>query len=160
MIIESSSKKSNRIGIVWVAITNITASTISEGKHGRHTPAKKINAINNYGRHRKSYPLMSDQCVANIQSTKDLTNGKVAQTAQKNCSSCPWSDTVPWLNILGDLAIDSKEQYNVSFMQAPICQNFTRQKVFNATSARESIYKFNDVKHHMDNHNARYHREW
>jgi hypothetical protein len=42
------------------------------------------------------------------------------------------------------------------------CHDFTRQKVLNTTLARESIYKFNDddMKHHTDNHNARYRCEW
>jgi hypothetical protein len=44
-------------------------------------------------------------------------------------------------------------------MQATICHDFTRQKMLNTTPTRESIYKLNDVKHHTDNHNARYHRE-
>jgi hypothetical protein len=36
----------NRIGILWVAFTDITALPICEGKHGRLTPTKKINLIN------------------------------------------------------------------------------------------------------------------
>ncbi len=38
--------------------------------------------------------------------------------------------------------------------------DFTMRKMLNTTPTRESIYKFNDVKHHADNHNARYRCEW
>jgi hypothetical protein len=55
-----------------------SALPIGEGKHGRLTPTKKINTIKNCMRHWKSYPLMSDQCVAGIQSKEDWTGKKVA----------------------------------------------------------------------------------
>jgi hypothetical protein len=57
-------------------------------------------------------------------------------------------------------AIDSKGQRNVALMWVTTRHDFTRGKMLNTTLARDSIYKFNDMKHHMDNHNAQYHREW
>jgi hypothetical protein len=33
-------QNSNRIGILWVVITNITALLVGEGKHGRLAPTK------------------------------------------------------------------------------------------------------------------------
>ncbi len=37
---------------------------------------------------------------------------------------------------------------------------FHQAKMLNPTQARESIYNFNDAKHHTDNHSAQYHCEW
>jgi hypothetical protein len=75
-----------------------------------------ISSHNYPGRHWQGYPLMSDYCVSGIQSKEDLISRKVAQTAHQNCSSRPWSKTVLWLNVLSNLAIDSKGQRGVAFV--------------------------------------------
>ncbi len=59
---------------------------------------------------------MSDYCVAGVQLKENLTIRKVAQTAHQNCSLRQWRETVLWLNVFSNLAIDSKGQCNVALM--------------------------------------------